>query len=134
MAEFTGQNMVIQWLSGGGTTTLSGDYRRMNLPFAKDLSESTAGSDAGRTDVATVWNYTCEYTGVMQTGGTAVEDVLLPGTSGTLIVGPEGTASGKRKYTIPAMALGANFQFQYDQVVEMTCQFKSQGAPTIATY
>ena len=134
MAEFTGQNMVIQWINSGGTTTLSGDYRKIDLPFAKDLVESTAGSDAGRTDIATLWNYTVAYGGVMQTGGTAVEDALLPGTSGTLIVGPEGTATGKRKYTIPCMSLGATFAVQYDQVVEMACNFKSQGAPTLAVY
>lgn len=134
MAEFSGSAMVLQWISAGGTTTLSGDYRRFNFPPAKDLSETTAGSDAGRTDIATVWNFTCELTAVMQTGGTAVEDVLLPGTQGTMICGPEGTASGKRKYTIPAMSMGANFNFQYDQVVEMVCSFKSQGAPTFGTY
>lgn len=134
MAEFTGQNLVVQWIYSGGTVTLSGDYRKVDLPFAKDLSESTAGSDAGRTDVATLWNFTVAYSGVMQAGGTATEDALVSGTSGSLIVGPEGTASGKRKYTIPCMSLGANFNIQYDQVVEMACNFKSQGAPTFGTY
>lgn len=134
MAEFTGQNMVLQWIYTGGTATISGDYRKFDFPPARDLVESSAGSDTGRTDIATLWNYTCALTAVMQTGGTVLEDALVSGTNGTIICGPEGTASGKRKYTIPAMSLGANFNFQYDQVVELNCSFKSQGAPTYGAY
>jgi hypothetical protein len=133
MAEFSGSSLVVNWIHSGGTVDLSGDYRSFNFPPEREMLDKTAGSDAGRGYLASVWNYTCALTAVMQTGGTAVEDALISGRDGTLIVQPEGTATGKRKYTIPAMSKGASFNFQYDAVVELACSFQSQGAPTYST-
>jgi hypothetical protein len=127
MAEFTGQNLSVNWICSAGTIALSGDYRTLSYKPTVGMVKATAGSDSFESYLATVKEAKIDYTGVMQTGGTALEDALLPGASGTLIVGPEGTASGKRKYTVPALSQGGNFAFKYADVVEIACGFQSTG-------
>lgn len=135
MAEFTGANLVVNWFpSSGGTIALSGDYRTVSYQPSGKLVLATAGSDAFESYLSTVKDTKVSYTGVMQTAGTAVEDALLPNTFGTLIIGPEGTASGKRKYTIPAFAGGGTFEWKYPETVEISCEFQGSGTPTLAVY
>jgi hypothetical protein len=134
MAEFTGQNCNISWVHAGGTIDLSGDYRAISYKPTVGKVSATAGSDAFESYLMTIKDTVLDYTGVMQTGGTALEDALTEGTFGTLIVGPEGTATGKRKYTIPAYSMGGNFNFQYKNEVEIACQFQGSGTRTNGTF
>jgi len=135
MAEYTGKDLVINWFpSAGGTIALSGDYRALSYKPVVGLVKATAGSDTFESYLATVKDTTLEYTGVMQTAGTALEDALAEGTFGTLIIGPEGTASGKRKYTVPAFSMGGNFRWQYADTVEISCTFQGSGSRTNGTY
>lgn len=135
MAEFTGANLVINWFpSSGGTINLSGDMRSVAYQPSGKLANATAGSDAFESYLGTVKDTKVSYTGVMASAGTAMEDALLPNTFGTLIIGPEGTAAGKRKYTIPAFAGGAKFDWKFSDTVEVSCDFQGSGSPTLAVY
>ena len=139
MAEYTGKDLIVSWASlvGGTviiTTDLSGDYRALSYKPSVGKVAATAGSDVFEAYLMTTKDTVIEYTGVMQTGGTALEDALASGVFGTLTVGPEGTATGKRKYTIPAFAMGGNFNYQYKNEVEISCQFQGSGTRTNGTY
>lgn len=133
MAEFSGSAMVLQWIYSGGTITLSGDYRTFSFPPEREMIDTTAGSDGGRSYLPTVWNYQMSYTGVYQSADTTTDAAFISGTKGTLIFQPEGTAGAKRKWTIPAISKGAQWNFQYDQLVEVTIPLQSDGAPTQGT-
>lgn len=138
MAEFTGKNLSVTWayLAGTATTTvdLSGDFRSLSYKPTIGKTTGTAGSDAFESYLMTVKDTVLDYTGVMQVGGTAVEDALTEGTFGTLTVGPEGTASGKRKYTVPAFAMGASLNYLYNKEVEIACQFQGSGTRTNGSF
>lgn len=134
MAEYTGKNLSVNWVYTGGTVDLSGDQRSLGYKPTIGKAKATAGSDPFESYLMTVKDTVLDYVGVMQTGGTAVEDALTEGTFGTLIVGPEGTAAGKRKYTIPSFAMGANFAFKYADTVEIACQFQGSGSRINGTY
>lgn len=134
MAEFTGANLVVNWVTTAGTTSLSGDYRSLSWKPSISTVKSTAGSDADEVYLMTQKDKTIDYVGVMQTAGTAMEDALVEGTYGTLIFGPEGTATGKRKYTVPAYSLGPSFDWKYNDVVEISCSFQGSGAATRGAY
>ena len=95
------------------------------------MANATAGSDAFESYIATVKDTQVSLTAVHQAAGTATEDALLEGTFGTLTIQPEGTATGKRKYTIPAFALGANFDWKYNDTVELKVEFQGSGTRTI---
>lgn len=134
MPEFTGQNLYAQWSSSAGTVDLSADQRSVSWNPTGGLVESTAGSDPFKSYLSTTKDTTVEYTGVYQAGSVGVENTLLPNQFGTLIVAPEGTTAGKRKYTLPSYAGGAKFNFPYSDVVEMTCSFQGSGTATYGTY
>ncbi len=131
MTRFTGKDLVANWVpSAGGTVSLAADRRSFSYNPSGDLVESTAGNDTHKEFLPTLKDTTVSYTGLMPVGGTALEDALKANTFGTLILQPEGTATGKRKYTIPAYAQGAKISFPYDNVVEITCDFQGSGTPT----
>lgn len=128
MAEYTGKDLYGAWVHAGGTILLAGDFRTFSLKPSIALVKGTAGSDADEVYLATVKDAQMSWAGVAQTGGTVLEDGLAEGTSGTLIVGPEGTVAGKRKWTIPAIALGGQINIPYADVVEISCDFQKSGA------
>lgn len=133
--RFSGSALLIQWVHPGGTITLSGNQRTFTYSPTINNIDATAGND----------EYTLRVNGVKDWGGNvsllppgdeyiAIENALVQGTFGTLIVGPQGTASGLRKYTLPAKSNGANVSFPYNDIVEMSNDFEACGTPTLATY
>lgn len=138
--KFSGSALYMDWVYAGGTVVLSGQQRTVSITPSVDLHDSTAGDDADKDYLAGVKDAVISYQGVMSAVGdspsyTDVEDALVEGTSGTLTVGPEGTAVGKRKYTVPAISQGPQMSFPYDDIVEIANEFqKSGGALTRTTY
>ena len=135
MAEFTGQNLYVDWAYSGTTYVLSGDYRSVSWNPSIGMVESTAGSDPFKSYLTNVKDTTADVTCVMQAGSVAIENAMREGNVGTLTVGPEGTAAGKRKYTLPgAISQGAKFNWVYTDVVELACSFQGSGTATYGTY
>jgi len=134
MAEYSGKDLICQWICAGGTINLNGDSRAVSIKPTIGLSKATAGADADEVYLATVKDAQVSWGAVAQSAGTALEDALVEGAFGTLIVGPEGTATGKRKWTIPAFSLGVSFNIPYADVVEIACDFQKSGALTRGVY
>lgn len=130
MAEYSGSALYLAWIHSGGTVTMHGDFRTFSFNPSVKTALATAGSDADEAYLAGVKDASMSVGLVAQSAGTALEDALVEGASGTLLVGPEGTASNKRKWTIPAISMGASFSIPYDNVVEMACDFQKTGALT----
>lgn len=128
--EFTGKNLLVKWIHTGGTVDLSGDFRTVSLTPSIGYANATAGSDASEVYLATVKDVKVSYSGVNPSAGTATEDALVEGTFGTLTIQPQGTATGKRKYTVPAFSSGANVTFPYNDTCEITCEFQGSGGFT----
>jgi hypothetical protein len=133
MPEYSGSAIVMNWIYSGGTVTLTGDQRSVNISPSIDFIDTTAGADPRRKRLASIADVTVSWSALMQTGGTAIEDALAEGAAGTLIVQPEGTAAGKRKYTIGAFSQGAKLNFPYSDAVEITCDWMGDGNYTRAT-
>jgi len=121
-------------VNAAGTTSLTGDYRTVSWKPSIGTVKATAGSDTNESYLTIQKDATLDYTGVMQTAGTALEDALVEGTYGTLIFGPEGTATGKRKYTVPCYSLGPSFDWKYNDTVEINCSFQASGTFTRGVY
>lgn len=127
MPEFSGSALVMSWIWPGGTVTLNADYRKCNLSPSVDTIETSAGSDARHGRLATLKDMAANIELVAQTGGTAVLAALAEGVVGTLIVGPEGTATNKPKTTFSAISMGAQQQYAYADVSILTCDFQGDG-------
>jgi len=131
MPEYTGKDLVANFIYSGGTVALGGDYRTIESSKTIGLVQATAGADTNHTYLTTVKDGKYTWSGVAQTAGTALETALVAGNSGTLIIQREGTASGKPKETCAVICMGANFTYPYDNVVEISCEFQANGAATI---
>lgn len=134
MAEYTGSALYATFISSAGTAVLNTDYRTLNTDPTIGLVKSSAGSDADETYLTTLKDGKYSWKGVAQAGGTVLESQLVEGLSGTLTIGREGTASGKSKETVPVISLGAKFNYPYDNIVEISCDFQKNGARVLSTY
>ena len=129
MTEYiTGANAVINWVWTGGTVNLAGDYRGISTKESTSTVDTTAGTIRFETHLPTLKSATADYNGLFPAGGTALYAALAAGNQGTLIVAPEGTATGKLIKTYPATSLGATIDTPYNEVVTINCSFKSNGA------
>lgn len=130
MTEYTGKDLYLKF----GATVLSGDYRTLSSAPDIGLVDASAGNDADRTYLTTLKDGRYSYRGLAQAGGSVLEAALLEGTYGTLEIGREGTATGKPKETAYCVSLGAQFNYPYDNVVEISVEFQRSGARAIAAY
>lgn len=130
MAEYTGKDL---FLSFGGTV-LSSDFRTFEPEETIKKVDATAGSDANATYLYTVKDgkATCQL--VAQTGGSTLWTQLIPGTSGTLIWGEEGTATGKQKHSVLANVDRRAKSEPYDGIVVINVDFQFNGAVTDTAY
>jgi len=134
MAEYTGQNLVASFVHPSGTLTLNTDYRSLSTSPSIGMVDASAGSDANRTYLTTLKDGKYSYRGVAQTAGTVLQAALLPGVIGTLIIGAEGTATGAQKETCPVISMGAAYNYPYDNIVEISCDFQANGAVVLSNY
>ncbi len=134
MASYHGKALTAQWIYTGGTIQLEGDFRSIDYSPSVDLYDETAGLDTNKKYIAGTKDGQVNYSALMQSGGTALTTALLEGNSGTLIIGPEGTAVGKQKITIPAISLGVKTTWPYNNLVEISCTFQQNGARVDGTY
>ena len=134
MAEYSGSALYVNWTSSAGTVVLSTDYRTLNDDPDGELIEVTAGADANKTFLPSVKSGKVSLNYLDQTSGTATTKALAFGVQGTLVYGPEGTAAGAPKVTIPAIALGAKRALQYAGATEVSTEFQYNGARVDANY
>ncbi len=132
MAEYVaGQSgLAVSWIYSGGTLSLSADIRTCTWTPTVDFYDATAGQDTVKNRIKGMKDATASITCVNQAGGTVTYAALDAGTSGTLIIQPEGTAAGKRKITFPSFANGAQYQHPYNDVATFDCTFTANGTYT----
>jgi len=138
MARFSGSAMHLAWIWTGGTINLHSEFREFSYSPTLSLIDASAGSDTFRNYLPGIGEGgDISLTMVMptySTGGTALLAALASGNQGTLIYGPEGTATGRPKVTIPAFSRGPSFTQPYDDVVELMCGFQQSSAASTAAY
>lgn len=135
MAEFTGKDCFVQWVWSGGTVALTTDFRRFTYTPTQAKFDTTTSNETDETYLTGIKGFTASYEGLGQAGGTATWDPFVIGTSGTLTVGPEGTATGKRKFTFPCFTTSDPLtDFVYNDLVKVAIAFQGNGAITRTTY
>lgn len=130
MTAYAGSALSVQWISTGGTTVLTGDFRTFTYTPTTDFIDATAGSDTFRQRIPSFSDATAKFTAVQQAGGTALVNALAEKTYGTVIVGPEGTVTGKQKMSFAAYSGGVQYSIPFDDIVEITITFQQDGART----
>ena len=134
MARYSGKNLFFSFVHSSGTIVLSTDYRTLEISEAAKEIDTTAGADAYASMLAGAIDSTWSAEYLEQTAGTANYGTLTPGLSGTLTWAPEGTASGKPKYTAAAILLSRGPSYAYGDTVTIKLAGRLTAATTIASY
>jgi hypothetical protein len=139
-AEYAGSAASVIWTYGTLTLDLSAHTRSITITPAQDVIDVTAGQDQSRQFIPSFTSWTYAWEGVAQgttsSLGTIIATALQPATTGTITVGPYGTASGYLKYQLPAFTGGAVTTMPYSDVVTISCTFtaNSGGTALVTTF
>ena len=129
MAEFTGKDLVLNWVWSGGTVSLNGDYRTCVWTPTVAYADISAGSDTHVGRLTALKDATAAVS-IVDSAGTAIHTSLDAGVAGTLIIQPQGTASGKRKITFPCFSDGASPSYTYNDTSTISVNFTGNGSYT----
>lgn len=119
-----------------GTTVLNTYYRTGTKGEEIDLVDKSAGADTNKTYLTALKDGTFDIECVMPSGtaGTAVWGAVAPGTEATLIIGPEGTASGEPKQTVNAIVRSRGWPLTYNDLTTFSVSFQFSGAVADSAY
>lgn len=133
MSDMTGSASYITFKG----TAITPDFREWKESEQMNVVDASAGADADKTWLTTLMEGEASFKGLYQ-GGTSATDIYnlcVKGASGTLVIGIEGTASGKPKKTInTAIVTKRERTVKYDDVVELAIDFKFSAAVTDGTF
>ena len=129
-----GPTMVLQWIYPGGTISFASEERSVAWTPTVEMVDATAGADTTRRRITSFKDASASISLVDQTNAAGTASALDAGVAGTLIIGPEGTATGKRKITFPSFSQGAKYNWPFDNIAEISCDFIANGAYTDSTY
>lgn len=126
MTKYSGAALYLEFAG----TDISSTRRTLDTTHNMEMADATAGADTYRNFVTTVkmLEATAEILSLtFDTGGSAQVAGLQLGTEGTLIWGPEGTASGKPKWGALMTLSEFSASYPFDDVVSYSAKFTMAG-------
>ena len=123
MASATGLTGKNAYVAFGGTV-LSTNFRTVDIDNSIATVDQSAGSDTGITRLTTLEDSTFSLEVKRPAGGTTNWETLQVGASGTLEIGPEGTATNKPKVTAIAILNGFSTSVPYADIILDTYEFE----------
>ena len=129
MATFTGKAGVVQT----GSNALA-EVRSYSITQTGDTTESTSMGDSAKTFEATLTEFSGSVDVFFDDTDTSGQVSLTIGSSFTMNLAPEGTASGAYKLSGTAIVTDVTRTAAHDGLVEMTIAFQGTGALAIGTY
>lgn len=141
MAFIHGKNAYIQLDNSAGTLVdLSSISNEVSFSWNIDTNETTVFGNSAKTYISGLNDATISLTGLFDaTSATVIEgtiNALIAGTlaSATSVFGPEGSGSGKKKYTQEVIVTSYEISAPVADVVSLTVEFQRTGATTISTF
>ncbi len=122
--RYTGKDLYITF----DGTVVSLDYTSFEVSAEQDFVDASAGSETAKSKKTTLHDATMKLT-VFATGtaGSAAEAKLVVGQSGSLVWGPQGTATGKPKYSCTAFVKSNGKKHPFDDMVKLDVAFERNG-------
>ena len=128
MAVFSGKGLVVKF----GSDTLT-HVRSASVTSAINTVEITAAADTFRGILTTVTSFEASVEMLYDDTTDFFDTELAVGASQTLIVNPEGIASGAIKISGTAIVSNVEFSAPYDGLVVASVSFTGNSALTIGT-
>lgn len=141
MAFVHGKNAYIRVTNSSGTLTdMSSISNDVKYSQSIATSDTSVFGTSAKTYIAGQNDATVSITGLFDaTSATVLEGTIaaiIAGTnaSATLEFGPEGSATGKKKFTMSVIPTSYDIGAPVGDVVSLSVQFQRTGATTIGTY
>ena len=141
MAFVHGKNAYIRLDNSSGTLTdLSSITNEVSYSQSIDTADTSTYGTNAKTYITGQNDATVSLTGLFDaTSATVIEgtiNALIAGTiaSATLEFGPEGSASGDKKYTMEVIVTSYEIGAPVSDVVSLSVEFQRTGATTVGTY
>ena len=126
--RLVGKALYVGFADGAGTAALGADFTSFSYEWEQETADVSAGADAMRVFAGTIKNFSATLEALyLGAAGTATYARVEPGDAGTLIWGPEGSAAGKPKFSIPAIVSKVSHEQPFDEAVKYTIEFLPQG-------
>tara|TARA_R110000823_G_C15807345_1_gene487831 strand:- start:31 stop:423 length:393 start_codon:yes stop_codon:yes gene_type:complete len=129
MAIHKGSEGTIQ--VGAGTDAIA-EIRSYSIEESADTLETTSMGDAARTHLASLTSFSGSIDVYWDETDTA-QIALTVGSTVTLKVYPEGTASASKYYSGEAIVTGVSRSASFDGLVESSISIQGSGVLTLAT-
>jgi hypothetical protein len=129
-SRYTG---TLLYVSFGGTA-MTGDQRAFQVTESAGEINATAGSDPSEVYLAGFIGREATMDQLGTTDGTTNWNAMPPGASGSLLWAPQGTATGKPKFTALSKLLERSQSYPYDDVVSVTYRWRINADPGTAIY
>lgn len=134
--KYRGSALYVDWLpSAGGTVVLWAERRTFSVDEQANQLDVTVASDTAKAFLTDFPAIKTTMAG-LDTSGTVLAtnqpwDNLNIGDLGTVRWGPEGTATGYRKRSMPAIVSSKKFDSPYDNAVTWELGFDSNGGTVV---
>lgn len=132
--RYTGKDMAITI----GGTAINSEYQSLKVKESVESAEATAGSDTHEYSIPLYGTSEIEVEvfGVNKAdaGYTNIKAQTAKGALGPLIWGPEGTTSGKPKFTATGYVEEREEEYTFKDAVTLKFKFKCTAAIVEATY
>lgn len=126
---------IIQWVYAGGTTNLLPNYTNCEFNTTGEQVDTTSGSATWDTHNPSRqnWEATLELfwddSSSANSGGTADLAKLIVNSQGVVVMGPQGTATGKAKYGGSATVSKNDAAMAFADPLGIKLSFKGNGQP-----
>ena len=129
---YTGSGAYLKF----GATEYNTYYRSAPHSEEIDLVDKSAGADTNKTYLTALKDGSAGFELVIPVGtaGSVMYAAFVPGTSGTLEIGPEGTATGEIKSTVMALVKTRGLPLTYNDLTTLSVAFQFNGAVTDTCY
>lgn len=123
MASVSGAVGKDAYIAFGGTV-LNTNFRTISTDDSMATVDQSAGSDVGITRLTTLRDANFSLDLKRPAGGTVNWIDFVPGISGTLEIGPEGTASNSPKMTVNVILQARSTPITYNDIIIDTLTFE----------
>jgi hypothetical protein len=130
MAEYLGS---VGYLSFGGTV-LTTACRSFDVQREAALFDASVNAGGYREYIVSQTDGKAVVELLAQASDTATPAALVPGTTGTLIWGRDGSAGGKQKMSVVAIVTGYDESFPYDDLAVINADFQFTSSVTSTTF
>lgn len=129
MARYSGRDLYFEF-----DGTVIDTIRSLTWSDEADDIDATAAGDTRKVFLAGLIEGSLDVEALDQDDDSDVFNAMVPQNTGDAVWGPDGTASGNKKFTAAAVVVSREMESPYDDVVTITASLRLNEVPATAMW